>query len=110
MVTDRNDERRMPRLASAIPYVGMFLLALLLWLPFSFRTTGLIEEWGVTEVLETKPQQFFITPDSAMGTHRMRPFEVFFHAAAHALDRDSFLFYNVFAMVFIFGKMSASYW
>jgi len=108
---DGNDERSRPGLAWAIPYVGMFLLALLLWLPFSFRTTGLVEEWGITTLLDTAPAQFFITPLSpSLGSHRMRPFEVFFHAAAHALDPDSFLFYNVFAMLFVFGKMAATYW
>lgn len=97
-------------LLSSIPYVGMFLLTFLLWLPFSFKTTGLVEEWMATGILDSGHNLFFITPDSPFGDHRMRPFEVIFHAAAYALDPNSFLFYNVFQMVLLFGKMAAAYW
>ena len=95
---------------SAVTYGGMFLLTLILWLPFSFKTTGLIEEWGVLRVIETGSQLFFITPNSALGPHRMRPLEVFVHSLAHALDPDSFLFFNLFQLLFMFGKMAAIYW
>jgi hypothetical protein len=88
----------------------MFLLTLVLWLPFSFKTTGLVEEWGVIRVMESGSQLFFITPDSVLGSHRMRPLEVFVHAVAHALDPDSFLFFNLFQLLFLFGKMAAVYW
>jgi hypothetical protein len=40
----------------------------------------------------------------------MRPLEVSVHAVAHALDPDSFLFFNVFQLLFMFGKMVAISW
>ena len=104
-------DRRWPqRVQQIVPYAGMVLLTLLLWLPFGFKTTGLVEEWGVTGLMESGSRPFFITPDSNLAAHRMRPFEVFFHAAAYALDPDSFLFYNVFQLLFLAGKMVAVYW
>jgi len=101
----------MPRsLLSPVSYAGIFLLTLVLWLPFSFKTTGLIEEWGVIRVMETGSQLFFITPNSVLGPHRMRPLEVFIHSLAHALDPNSFLFFNVFQLLFMFGKTAAVCW
>lgn len=106
-----NLTRAMPRSRwSAVTYVGMFLLTLVLWLPFSFKTTGLMEEWGVIRIMETGSQLFFITPNSPLDGHRMRPLEVFIHSLAHALDPDSFLFFNVFQLLLMFGKMAAVYW
>lgn len=88
----------------------MFLLTLVLWLPFSFKTTGLVEEWGVLRVIDSGSQLFFITPNSPLGPHRMRPLEVFVHALARMLDPNSFLFFNVFQCLFMFGKMAAVSW
>src|SRR4051812_22759270 len=96
--------------SSPVTYIGLFLLTLVLWLPFSFKTTGLIEEWGVIRIMERGSQLFFITPNSPLGPHRMRPLEVFVHSLAHALDPNSFLFFNIFQLLFIFGKIAAVYW
>src|SRR6476469_5862370 len=93
--------------SSPLTFVGMFLLTLVLWLPFSFKTTGLVEEWGVLRVIDSGSELFFTTPNSPLGPHRMRPLEVFVHAAARALDPKSFLFFNIFQLLFMFGKMAA---
>jgi len=93
-----------------IPYIGMFLLALLLWLPFGFKTTGLIEEIGLNQLIEQRQQLFFITPSSSLGGVRTRPLQMFAFAAAYALDHDSYLYYNVLMMLFFFGQMVVAYW
>jgi hypothetical protein len=93
-----------------VPYIGMLLLANLLWLPFSFKTMGLVEELGVENVLDQGHPLFFITPDSPMNSHRARPLEVFFHTLSYELDHDSYLYYNIFQMLLIYGKMVAAYW
>ncbi len=94
-----------------IPYIGMFVLALLLWLPFGFKTTGLYEEWIINDISETEQPPFFITPTSvSLATDSSRPLQMFFFAASYALDRNSHLFYNVFQMLFFFGKMVVTYW
>ncbi|HEX5069124.1 MAG TPA: hypothetical protein VFV78_02825 [Vicinamibacterales bacterium] len=95
---------------SAPAYAGMFLLVLLLWLPFSFKTTGLIEEWSIVGVIEEHSPAFFITPHSPLAMARLRPLLAFVHSVAHALDPDSFLFFNVFQLLFMFGKMVAVSW
>jgi hypothetical protein len=95
---------------SPVTYVGMFLLTLVLWLPFSFKTTGLIEEWSIVRFLESGSQLFFITPHSAIDQSRLRPLLTFVHSAAYALDPDSFLYFNVFLLLFMFGKMVAACW
>lgn len=92
-----------------VPYIGMFLLALLLWLPFGFKPTGLIEEIGINELLDKGEQLFFVTPYSAMQDHASRPLEVFVHQLAYVLDPNSFLFYNIFQMLFFVGKMCIVY-
>src|SRR6187549_1417959 len=92
-------------IARLIPYIGMFVIALVLWLPFGFKTTGLIEEISIYEQLDAGHSLFFITPDSVMSISRSRPLQMFFFSAAYALDRDSYQFYNIFMMLFFFGKI-----
>jgi hypothetical protein len=92
------------------PYVGMFVLVLLLWLPFGLKTTGLVEEIGLTEPLDLGQQLFFLTPNSPLASSRTRPLQMFFFAASYALDHNSFAYYNVFMMLFMFGKMVVVYW
>lgn len=105
---------RLPKLQSVtstlIPYIGMFLLALLMWLPFSFKTTGLMEELRITALLDSGNPLFFITAETAMATQRGRPLEQFFHSLAYTLDPNSFFYYNVFQMLFIFSKLVVTYW
>jgi len=98
-----------PRLAP-VTYAGMFLLALVLWLPFSFKTTGLLEEWSELRIIDSGSQLFFITPHSALGVARLRPLMTFVISVAHALDPDSFLFLNGFLMLLMFSKMVVVYW
>lgn len=93
-----------------IPHLGMFAIAVVLWIPFGFKTSGLIEEIGITSMLDSGEQLFFITPTSAMSVARGRPFLVFFHALAYALDPNSYFYYNIFQMLFFFGKMVVVYW
>lgn len=105
-----NTTSQIPLWQRLLPYVGMFILALTLWLPFSFKTTGLFEELGVTANLDAGNSLYFIAPHSVMDTHRARPFEVFFHQLAYNLDPNSYLYYNIFQMLFFFGKMVVVYW
>lgn len=93
-----------------IPYIGMFVIALVLWLPFGFKTTGLIEELSITEQLDAGHSFFFITPDSVMSISRSRPLQMFFFTASYLLDRDSYQFYNIFMLLFFFGKIVVTYW
>src|SRR4051812_13488811 len=93
-----------------IPYISMFVLILLLWLPFSLKTTGLIEEWGITTAMDRGQQLYFVTPTSDLAVARARPLEMLPFALSYTLDHDSFTYYNVFMIFFFFGKMVLAYW
>lgn len=94
-----------------VPYIGMAVVAVLVWLPFSFKTTGLLEELGATEMLDNGAQLFFITPYATdLGQVRSRPLQWFPTALAHALDSNSYIVYNLFIVLFTLGKMVATYW
>lgn len=97
-------------LTQLIPYIGMFIIALMLWLPFGFKTTGLIEELSITQTLDAGNRFYFITPDSVMSISRSRPLQMFFFTAAYVLDPDSYQFYNIFMLLFFFGKIVVMYW
>ncbi|MBI1276883.1 MAG: hypothetical protein GC179_02015 [Anaerolineaceae bacterium] len=101
---------RLTLLKRVIPYLGMFLLALLVWLPFGFKTTGLIEEIGINQLSDAGYQNFFVTLDSPMSYVRTRPLQMFTFALAFALDHDSYTYYNILMMLFLFGNMVVAYW
>ncbi len=96
---------------SLFPYIGMFILALLLWIPFGFKINGSYEEWILNDISETEHPPFFITPTwTTLALDSSRPLQMFFFAASYALDPDSYLYYNIFQMLFFFGKMVVVYW
>ncbi len=97
-------------IARLIPYIGMFIIALMLWLPFGFKTTGLIEELPITQALDAGNRLFFISPSSVMAISRSRPLQMFFFSAAYTLDPDSYQFYNIFMLLLFFGKIAVTYW
>lgn len=94
-----------------LPYLGLFLLALVLWLPFGFRVTGVYEEWTLNDIAETETPAFFITPSWAtLSLNSSRPLQMFFFAASYALDNNSHTYYNVFVMLFFFAKAVVVFW
>ncbi|MCA0457744.1 MAG: hypothetical protein LCI00_27510 [Chloroflexi bacterium] len=108
---ETSEHRNQPRWWSRLlPYAGMLVIALLLWLPFGFKTTGLIEEVGINEVLDNGIQLFFITPDSLLALVRTRPLQIFPFALAYTIDPNSYFGYNLLMFLFLFGKMVVTYW
>src|SRR6266496_3492332 len=101
VATTVGNKRLLARLSRIIPYLGMFVMVLILWLPFGFKITGLGEEWSINLVLDRKP--LFITTANSDVTEMAisvgRPFQLFFFTVAHALDPNSFFYYNVFLML-----------
>ncbi|MCA0458022.1 MAG: hypothetical protein LCI00_28910 [Chloroflexi bacterium] len=105
------DRKPTPLWVRLLPYMGLFVLALVLWLPFGFRVTGVYEEWTLNDIAETETPAFFITPSWAtLSLNSSRPLQMFFFAASYALDHNSHTFYNVFVMLFFFGKAVVVYW
>jgi hypothetical protein len=87
-----------------LPIGGIVLIVLGFWLPFGFRTTGLIEEWGINARLAQGWQILFVDVGSPMGAHAIRPMTYVPFAAAYALDPGSFLGYNLLHILILIGK------
>lgn len=69
---------------------------LLVWMPFGFSITGLIEEWQVLSVFTGYGDAlFWVGADGPMPHHRLRPLTILPHAVAFALDPDSFFYWHV---------------
>lgn len=76
--------------------LGIFAAAaliatLLIWLPFGFHMTGLIEEWDLLSLFTRFGTFFFAGETSPLASHRLRPLTAMPNAVAYLLTRDSFL-------------------
>jgi hypothetical protein len=69
-----------------------------MWLPFGFRTTGLVEEWDLMWLHDRGEQLWWLTEDSALASLRLRPMFAALNELAYTLG-DGFLWLNVIALV-----------
>lgn len=79
----------------------------LLWLPFGFALTGLIEEWGVLGLFVQHGVFFLADTSSPLPLHAMRPLTALPHAVAFWLDNNSFFFWHVLLMLALLIKGSS---
>jgi len=91
---------------------SLSVIVLLLWLPFGFRTTGLMEEWMIIHDWNMGGQSaqgqdvgWFITT----GTLTMRPLTAVSFLLAHELVPDSFAGFNVMMLVMFILKGLLAY-
>jgi hypothetical protein len=90
---------------------GLFLyggVAVLLWLPFGFRTNGLVEEWDVMWLLDRGQQLWWITGSSAVAFLRLRPLSMAPESLVHALG-GGFIWMNVLTLVALALKGLATF-
>lgn len=71
------------------------LMLALLWLPFGFSITGLIEEWDVLALFTLHDPFVWVGPDGPLAGHRLRPLTIAPHAVSFMLDPDSFAYWHV---------------
>lgn len=71
------------------------LMVALLWLPFGFSITGLIEEWDVLALFTLRDAFVWVSPDGPLTAHRLRPLTVAPHAIGYLLDPNSFAYWHV---------------
>ncbi|NWA24132.1 hypothetical protein HX870_18110 [Pseudomonas gingeri] len=83
------------------------LLVFVLWLPFGFALTGLIEEWGVLGLFTTQGLFFIADPGSPLPAHALRPLTIFPQAIAYYLDPYSFDYWNWLLALSLFVKGAA---
>jgi hypothetical protein len=91
-----------------LPTALYALIAIALWLPFGLRTTGLVEEWDLTWLLDRGEQLWWITSRSALAAFRLRPLTVLPFAVNHALG-DGFVWLNVIALAVFVVKGLATF-
>lgn len=87
----------------AIVLAPIFLV-LALWLPFGFRETGLLEEWGLLGLYSMHGPIFFIHPAALLMQHALRPLMVFPLSLAFTLDPNSFDYWHLFTMFSLIVK------
>lgn len=90
--------------AHIIPAV---IIVLILWLPFGFALTGLIEEWGVIGLF-VKHGIFFVADlSSPLSLHSLRPLTILPQAIAYWLDSNSFYYWHVLLILALLIKGSS---
>lgn len=97
--------RSLPRhwLAHLVPAA---IVVLILWLPFGFALTGLLEEWGVLGLFIKDGLFFFTGINSPLSPHALRPLTILPQAAGYWLDSNSFNYWHVLLIVALIIKGS----
>lgn len=95
------------------------LIVFLIWLPFGFALTGLIEEWGALGIFTRSGLFWLALPSSPLAAHALRPLTSFPHALSYFLDPNSFKYWHIllmlslilkgFSISYIFMKITGSY-
>ena len=83
------------------------IVVFIMWLPFGFALTGVLEEWGIVGLF-SRLGLFFITDvTSPLPLHALRPLTIFPHAVAYKLDPNSFNYWHVLLIIALIIKGSA---
>lgn len=83
-------------------------IVLILWLPFGFGLSGLIEEWDVLGLFTTHGLFFVADATSPLAAHSLRPLTILPHAVAYFIDPNSFDYWHVLLMLTLAIKGGAS--
>jgi len=75
------------------------IVVMLIWLPFGFQMTRLIEEWDVLGLFAKNGVFFWAGEGTPLAAHKLRPLTVLPHAIAYALDSNSFEFWHLLQML-----------
>jgi hypothetical protein len=84
-----------PWIAASLLYA---LLATILWLPFGFRTTGLVEEWDLMWLHDRGELLWWVTGGGALAYMRLRPLFAVLNELNSTLG-SGFLWLNVVALL-----------
>ncbi|VVP12724.1 hypothetical protein [Pseudomonas fluorescens] len=83
------------------------IVVLIMWLPFGFALTGVLEEWGIVGLFSRRGLFFISDVTSALPAHALRPLTIFPHAVAYLLDPDNFYYWHVLLIAALIIKGSA---
>lgn len=82
------------------------IVSLIVWLPFGFALTGVLEEWSIIGLFSNRGLFFIADATSAMPTHALRPLTLFPHAVAYLLDPNNFNYWHVLLIASLIIKGS----
>jgi hypothetical protein len=88
--------------------VPVMITILVIWFPFGFTLTGLIEEWGILGTFIHNGLFFIATPDSPLAFLGLRPLTILPLSIAYLLDPNSFDSWHILLMLALFIKGSTS--
>ena len=89
-------------------FIPSILVVALIWLPFGFQLTGLIEEWDMLALFTKNGLFFWAGADSPLAEHRLRPLTILPHALAYSLNSDSFFYWHLLQMLSLILKGTAA--
>jgi hypothetical protein len=89
-------------------FIIPFLLISMIWFPFGFALSGLIEEWDVLSLFIKHDVFYIITTSSPIHEHALRPLEILPHAIAYFLDPNSFNYWHVILILGLYIKSSSA--
>ncbi|SMD08921.1 hypothetical protein SAMN06297251_12535 [Fulvimarina manganoxydans] len=93
--------------AAAMIAVFMAVVLLVVWFPFGFRMSALIEAWQVLTYFASSGVWYITDAATPLAHHRMRPLTVFPHALAFTLEPDGFSAWHGLMIASLFVKCSA---
>jgi hypothetical protein len=79
-----------------------------IWAPFGFTMSGLIEEWELLALATGGTNLWWISPSSALAMHATRPLETFPMALANFLSPNSFIAWHILTIVELIVKGAAA--
>jgi hypothetical protein len=80
------------------------LISIALWLPFGFKTTGLVEEWPLADAFNEGHRLLFIDQHSIYHEHATRPFSFVPFSLAYLLDPNSFVGLNLLLLTLFIAR------
>lgn len=98
-----------PRVMFLVPVVALAVVMVLLWIPFGWRTNGLVEEWGLIDHIEAGTPIFVITDQVSLQAQSIRPLTFATFALAYILSPDSPVGFNVLYSIILVLKGIAAF-
>jgi hypothetical protein len=90
--------------AIAPAVLAITLISIALWLPFGFKTTGLVEEWSLASAFNEGQKLFFVDQNSVYHEHATRPLSFAPFNLAYLLDPNSFVGLNLLLLTLFVSR------
>ena len=106
--TTRLTPAKIPSVLMTTLFITSIFIMIVLWLPFGFSLSGLIEEWSILGTYIQSGIFFFIDTHTPLAEHVLRPVCIFPHSLAYFLDPNSFAAWHYLLMLSLIIKSISS--